>query len=119
MPERTVSLALICYDPDVPKDRRPDGMFNHWVLFNLSPTTTGISAGGDPGGVRGLNTLGSHVWIPMAPPPGDGLHRYYFTLYALDRTLDLNSDTTKDQLLAAIAGHIVAESQLMGTFDRD
>ena len=51
------------------------------------------------------------------PPPGKP-HRYFFKLYALDATPDLKPGLTKKELLKAMEGHVIAEGQLMGTYQR-
>jgi len=118
IPTETVTLALTCFDPDVPRDRRADGNFDHWVVWNLAPTDANIPTEHHHSGVVGLNTFKEPGWVPCAPPVGDGPHRYYFTVYALDTTLDLPVNTTRAQLEQAIEGHVIEEAQLMGTFTR-
>lgn len=118
-PSRTVTLAIAAHDPDVPRDRRPDGNFDHWVVWNIPAGTTNIANAEDHGGVVGLNTGGTNTWYPAGPPPGSGPHRYYFTVYALDTELDLPSTTTRAELEAAIVGHVIESAQIMGTYQRD
>ena len=76
----------------------------------------------DPAGARqGKNDFGSDNvgYRGPLPPEGSGPHRYFFKVYALDRMLDLKSkEANKKSLLAAMKGHILAEGQLMGTFER-
>lgn len=118
VPARTVSLALTVHDPDVPKDRRPSGNFDHWVLWNLPSHTGRIASADDHRGVVGSNTAGTNEWYPAAPPPGDKAHRYYFTVYALDTMLELPESAGRSDLEAAINGHVIESAQLMGTFRR-
>ena len=118
VPARAVSLAIASHDPDVPRDRRPDGNFDHWVVWNIPATTTIIEDAESHGGVVGRNTAGTNAWYPAGPPPGSGPHRYYFTLYALDTELDLPDDTTRADLEAAIDGHVIESAQIMGTYER-
>ncbi|MEI8080997.1 MAG: hypothetical protein WCI74_04045, partial [Actinomycetes bacterium] len=70
VPPYAQSLALIMHDPDVPRTRRPDGIFNHWIMFNLDRGLQQISAGEEPAGVTGTGTSGKNGWVPMAPPIG-------------------------------------------------
>ena len=118
VPDGARSLALVVHDPDVPRDRRPDGNFDHWVVWNIPPEQSGLSNAADPGGVVGANSRGAKEWVAPAPPPGDGPHRYYFTLYALDTLLDLASTAGRSDLEAAIEGHVLDRAVLMGKFER-
>ncbi|MBJ8347967.1 YbhB/YbcL family Raf kinase inhibitor-like protein [Antrihabitans sp. YC2-6] len=118
VPDGARSLALVVHDPDVPRDRRPDGNFDHWVVWNIPPKQSGLSNAADPGGVVGANSRGAKEWVAPAPPPGDGPHRYYFTLYALDTLLDLASTAGRSDLEAAIEGHVLDRAVLMGKFER-
>lgn len=129
--ESTKSFALICDDPDAPSraNPRPEGPWVHWVIYNIPADMAELPAAvarqaepPQPVGARqGKNDFGSdNVGYrgPM-PPTGSGPHRYFFRIYALDRQLDLDpKDADKKSLLAAIQGHILAEGELMGTFER-
>jgi Raf kinase inhibitor-like YbhB/YbcL family protein len=119
VPEKTKSFALICDDPDAPR-----GDWVHWVVFNLPGDTRQLPEGAGkqdhqlPGGAhQGENDFHHHAYGGPAPPKGKP-HRYYFRLFALDSTLDLQSGATKGQLLTAMKGHILAEGQLMGKYGR-
>jgi Raf kinase inhibitor-like YbhB/YbcL family protein len=118
VPENTKSFALICDDPDA-----PIGTWVHWVLFNIPPDQTSLAEGISTKGVlpdgsrQGKNGWGNLGYRGPAPPKGKP-HRYYFKLYALDATLSLDSGATKDQVVAAMKGHIMAEAQLMGHYGR-
>lgn len=117
IPEGTVSLALLMDDPDVPLDRIPEGVFDHWVAFNIPPTTTGVSENGKPeGGVEGLTTRDTQGYTGPCPP--DREHRYFFRLYALDTMLDLDESAHKSDVLQAMEGHILQEAELMGRYNR-
>lgn len=120
VPEGTKSLALIMDDPDVPKALRPDGVFDHWVLFNMPPTTTSIPEGGSIVGNMGANGAGQNTYTGPCPPTEyePSTHRYFFTLYALDSTLALESGASKKEVLDAMEGHILEQAQLMGTYSR-
>jgi len=116
-PAGTRSFALICDDPDAPM-----GTWVHWVIYDIPPTATmlaeGITREKDlpGGGTQGINDF-RKIGYGGPCPPG-GTHRYFFKLYALDTTLGLKPGITKDQLLKAMRGHILAEAQLMGTYRR-
>ena len=117
VPETTQSLALICDDPDAPM-----GTWVHWVLFNIPPGARGLPGEISPdaalenGARHGTNDFGRLGYGGPCPP--GGTHRYFFKLYALDTELDLASGITKAQLIEAMEGHILAEAQLMGTYNR-
>jgi len=117
-PDGIQSLALICDDPDAPV-----GTWVHWLLYDLPPDTTalaeGIPAGEEPagGGRQGRNSWGNVGYGGPCPPPGPA-HRYFFTLYALDARLDLSAGATQKELLKAMDGHILAEGQLMGRYQK-
>jgi len=112
-PAATRSFALICDDPDAPR-----GTWVHWVLFNLPADLRELKEGAEiKGSTQGMNNFGNLGYGGPAPPPGKP-HRYYFKLYALDRRLDLPAGTTKAQLENAMKGHILAEGQLMGKYQR-
>jgi len=117
-PAGTKSLALICDDPDAPM-----GTWVHWVLFNLPPDARELDEGVPatdtlPNGAKqGKNDFKKIGYGGPAPPKGKP-HRYFFKLYALDTTIDLPTGATKDKLVAAMKGHILADGQLMGKYAR-
>lgn len=109
------SLALLMDDPDVPKNIRPDGMWDHWVVFNMPSDTREIKDATAPG-VYGKNTGGQKEYGGPCPP--DQEHRYFFKLYALDTLLDLPWGASKKDVEQAMEGHVLAQAELMGTYDR-
>jgi Raf kinase inhibitor-like YbhB/YbcL family protein len=123
-PAGTVSLALICDDPDAPTP----GAWVHWVIYDLAPTLRGLPEG-VPQQIQVAGALtarqGPNTWPdgrvgyngPM-PPPGHGVHHYHFQLYALDRRLDLPPGADKAALKRAMSGHILARTTLTGTYER-
>lgn len=119
VPEGTKSLALIMDDPDVPKALKPDGVFDHWTLFNIPPETREIPEGGSVG-VPGVNGAGKKAYTGPCPPPQyePSEHRYFFRLYALDTMLSLSSGASKKEVLAVMQGHILAETELLGRYKR-
>jgi Raf kinase inhibitor-like YbhB/YbcL family protein len=117
IPDATKSLALICDDPDAPV-----GTWVHWVVFNIPPDIAKLDEHIRPekeasNGMRQGNNDWANVGYGGPCPPG-GRHRYYFKLYALDTMLDLQPGVTKAKLSGAMKGHILAEAQLMGEYER-
>ncbi len=119
VPENAVSLVLIVEDPDVPNAIRSDQMFDHWILFNISPSTTGIKEGSTVG-MAGNNTRGVPVYAPPCPPPEHvpTRHRYVFRLFALDVELAVPRGSAKPLVMQAMQGHVLAEASLIGTYER-
>lgn len=117
-PRETACLTLLCEDPDAPR-----GIWTHWVLFNLPPTVNSLAAGVPitpelaGSGLQGKNDFGKIGYGGPAPPPGKP-HHYFFRLYALDALLKLEAGATRSQVLAAMKGHVLAETHLMGTYQR-
>jgi Raf kinase inhibitor-like YbhB/YbcL family protein len=109
-PAPTRSFVLIVDDPDA-----PGGLFTHWLLWDLPPNVTGISAEGlPPGAKQGRNSFGDVHYD--GPKPPSGTHRYFFHLYALDRRLDLPAGAGRVALETAMKDHIIGRAELMGTF---
>lgn len=116
IPDEAKSLALIMEDPDVPQDLREDGMWDHWVVFNMPPNMREIEEGKEPEGIAGIGTNGNQGYFGPCPP--DREHRYYFKLFALDTVLDLPEKSTKQDLENEMSGHIVDQAVLMGRYER-
>jgi len=116
-PAETKSFALICEDPDAPA-----GIWIHWVIYNIPGSEKGLHEGVSAdkklynGTMQGLNSSGETGYDGPCPPVGT--HRYYFKLYALDTILNIEGNVTKDVLLDAMKGHIIAQGQLMAKYTR-
>ena len=117
IPSESKSLALFVEDPDVPKELRPDGLFVHWMVWNIDPKTTEIPENSTPNGIIGPNTRGVNAYAPPCPP--DREHRYFFKLFALDTSLDLPTTASREEFLEAIQGHIIEEAQIIGLYERE
>ncbi|HSX37262.1 MAG TPA: YbhB/YbcL family Raf kinase inhibitor-like protein [Chlamydiales bacterium] len=116
VPHDATSLVLIMDDPDVPAFVRPEKMYDHWIVFNMPPTTKQIRENHTPPGLCGKNTEGKNAYIGPCPP--DAEHRYFFKLYALDKMLDLHAGATKSHVEGAMKGHIIDECSLMGRYEK-
>lgn len=120
VPAETKTLALLMDDPDVPKKVKPDGMFDHWVLFNIPATTTEIAEGSNAG-IVGENGGGISEYTGPCPPkeyePSE--HRYFFKLYALDTALPLSARASKTDVERAMKGHVIAETQLVAKYKKE
>ena len=116
-PKNTRSFALIADDPDAPM-----GVFTHWVIFNIPPSENSLKEGIETkpilpnGSVQGKTDFGRIGYGGPCPPSGE--HRYRFHLYALDTTLSLPPDSTKQQVLRAIQGYVLAEAEIVGLYSR-
>jgi len=121
-PEGTKQFALIVDDPDAPTTQP----WVHWVLYAIGADRTSLPEGippslhvsDPPGLLQGKNSWNKVGYGGPAPPPGHGVHHYHFKLYALDAALPLEPGLTKDALLKAIQGHVLAEAELVGTYQR-
>ncbi|MCK5391448.1 MAG: YbhB/YbcL family Raf kinase inhibitor-like protein [Deltaproteobacteria bacterium] len=109
--ENAKSLVLINDDPDA-----PGRTWDHWIVFNIPAHVTKIEKGKEPEGVAGTNGWGRTGYGGPCPP--SGTHRYFFKLYALDTDLELEEGSTKEDIEAVMAGHIIESAQLIGTYER-
>ncbi len=122
MPEGTQELALIMDDPDAPIDEP----WVHWVLCKLPAETLVIPEGvgqderpvGMPLALQGMNTWGTIGYRGPAPPKGHGVHHYHFRVYALREPLDVRGPVGKHDLLQAMMGMVLAEAEVVGTYER-
>jgi Raf kinase inhibitor-like YbhB/YbcL family protein len=114
-PPETRSFALIVEDPDAPA-----GTWHHWLLYDIPPKIHNLAQGYKPNslGVSGANVFGKPGYGGPCPPKG-GPHRYFFKLHALDvHTLGLPPGVKAAELQQAIKGHVLAETQYMGKFQK-
>src|SRR5688572_14786035 len=118
VPAAAQSLLLIVDDPDA-----PNGVFTHWVLYNLSVDLRQLEEGFVPnldaaGPAQGRNDFGNDRYEGPCPPPDSNEHHYYFRLYALDEPSVLPAGATRAQVLDHIQGHIVEQTELMARCQR-
>ncbi|MGD8927070.1 MAG: YbhB/YbcL family Raf kinase inhibitor-like protein [Thioalkalispiraceae bacterium] len=119
IPAGCSSLVLIVDDPDAPDPAAPKMTWVHWVLYNLPPDSNGlpeaVAATVLPAGtLQGQNNWNRTGYGGPCPPVGK--HRYFFKLYALDCVLADLDTPSKAQLEQAMTGHVIAEAQLVGTY---
>jgi len=122
VPDGTKELALIVDDPDAP---RPEPWV-HWVAYKIPADVRALPEGIDPsatldivtGMLQGKNSWGTDGYRGPAPPPGHGTHHYHFRLYALGSPLTAAQGLDKGGLLKAMRGHILAQTELVGTYQR-
>jgi len=119
LPDGTRSLVLIVDDPDAPDPAAPRMVWDHWLLYNLPPDAGGLPAAVSPeelpdGALEGVNSWGRTGYGGPCPPIGR--HRYFHILYALDTGLPELGHPEKNRLLEAMEGHILAHTELVGTY---
>lgn len=122
VPSGTRALALICEDPDAPTPRP----WVHWLITGIAPEAGGLAEDvakrdrpdAPPGAVQGRNSWGRPGYGGPMPPPGHGVHHYHFTLFAVDKELDLPPGFDKAALEAAMRGHVIGQGKLVGTYER-
>ncbi len=121
-PGGTKEFALIVDDPDAP---RPEPWV-HWVLYGIPAEISTLPEGVAPAQhvsaparmLQGKNSWGKIGYGGPAPPRGHGLHHYHFKLYALDMKLNLDAGEMKEAVLEAMSGHVLAQAELIGTYQR-
>lgn len=119
VPAGAKSLVLIVDDPDAPDPAKPEMTWVHWVLYNIPPPASGLEEGAKklpPGTEQGANDW--HRLGYGGPCPPIGRHRYFHKLYALDTAIRGLSRPTKSAIEMAMRGHILAHSELVGTYQR-
>jgi len=121
VPANAKSLVLIVDDPDAPDPAAPQMTWVHWVLYDIPPNASGLVEGAAAGGLPKGTLEGTNDWRKTGyggPCPPIGRHRYFLKLYALDAMLPDLKKPTKAALEQAMKGHVVAEAQLVGTYQK-
>ncbi len=118
-PPRTKAFVLLCDDPDA-----PGKTWVHWVLYDLPGETRSLVEGIPAmdslpgGGKQGRNDFGRIGYGGPCPPKGHGTHHYSFRIHALDEPLRIPSGAKKAEIERAMAGHVLAQGELVGTYSR-
>ena len=122
VPTGARELVLIVEDPDAPMANP----FVHWILHRLPASVRALPAGLPAdrdlpqlsGAVQGQNDAKTRGWYGPKPPIGHGVHHYHFQLFAVDTQLSLGPDAKLDDLKRALQGHVLADGELVGTYER-
>ena len=120
-PAGTRSFALIVDDPDAPDPAHPKMTWVHWVLYNLPASASGLPEGVAPEKLPPPTGQGVNDWKRTGyggPCPPIGRHRYFFKLYALDAMLSDLATPTKADVERAMQGHVLAQAELVGTYEK-
>jgi Raf kinase inhibitor-like YbhB/YbcL family protein len=113
VPDGTAAFAVVVHDPDAPL---VDG-FTHWVAYGIPGDARGLREGGGDA-VEGVTSRGDSGYRGPAPPPGHGVHHYYFWVYALDEDLGLEPGLERRALFERIEDHVIEQARLVGTYER-
>jgi Raf kinase inhibitor-like YbhB/YbcL family protein len=114
VPAAARSVAIVVEDPDAPFPRP----FVHWLVWDIDPTVGLFDFGHGIPGREGKNSMMKTGFTPAAPPPGHGMHRYHFQVFALDKVLGLPEGSGRSAVLEAMRGHVIAWGELVGTYER-
>lgn len=113
IPADAASLVLICEDPDA-----PGKVFTHWTAWNIIPRLTQVGEGQRlEGAIEGQTDFGKSGYGGPCPP--GGTHRYFFKLFALDKSLDLATQATKQQLEQEMQNHIIGQAEIVGLYSKE
>lgn len=121
VPQGARSLVLIMDDPDAPDPAAPRMTWVHWVLYNLPADSVGLPEGVKTQALPTGTKEGLNDWKRTGyggPCPPIGRHRYFFKLYALDTVLPDLGSPTKAQVEQAMKGHVLAQAELIGTYEK-
>jgi Raf kinase inhibitor-like YbhB/YbcL family protein len=113
-PSGTKELCVLCDDPDAPRPQP----WVHWLVAGIPANRTGLAEGETGSLVFGTNDFGDSSYGGPMPPRGRGVHHYHFKVFALKRPSGLHRGYSKADMLQAIKGHVLAEGELIGTYER-
>lgn len=117
-PENVETFVIIAEDPDA-----PSGTWVHWVIYNIPkevntlPESISAKKALDNGAQQGMTSF-KDIGYGGPCPPSD-THRYYFRIYALDKSLSIKPENAnRETILKAIEGHVLATGELMGIYNK-
>ncbi len=125
-PAGTKSFMIICTDPDAPDPKNPDpNPFVHWTILNIPGSTTNLPEGlprmekltTPAGAIQGPNGFNETGYGGPMPPKGSGRHRYFFTIFAMDRVHVIDPNLTSQEFLKILESSVLAKAELMGTYE--
>jgi Raf kinase inhibitor-like YbhB/YbcL family protein len=105
---------VVVEDPDAPLPEP----FVHWIVYGLPANVSSLDASTMAHACEGKNSTMMTGFTPAAPPPGHGLHRYHFQVFALDAHLVLEAGPGRSKLFDAMRGHVLAWGEVVGTYER-
>ena len=113
--------AVIVEDPDAPA---PEPVL-HWAIWDLPGALTALPAAIEKlarpvtpqDAVQGVNSHGASGWMGPKPPPGHGVHRYHFQVFALSAPLGVGPQATREEIVSALKGKVIASGEVVGTYE--
>jgi Raf kinase inhibitor-like YbhB/YbcL family protein len=126
VPQGAVELVLVCEDPDAPLPQPA----LHWLAYRIPATVVQLREGIAPwpevivgmgSGVmmrQGQNISKKVGYTGPMPPVGHGVHHYHFQLFALDAAPNVGESPDREALYKAMEGHVLAQGELVGTYER-
>jgi len=115
VPEAAKSLVVLCEDPDAPYPEP----YVHWLVYGMPGVAEDLDAESQASYRAGQNSKLGIGYTPAAPPPGHGVHHYHFQIFALDRTVDLETGEGRTDVLEAMKSHVLAWGEIIGTYERE
>jgi len=115
LPPAAESIVVICEDPDAPA-LEP---FLHWLVYGMTGVVQELDAQSQHDYRLGKNSRDEASFTPAAPPAGHGVHHYHFQVFALDTALELSAGSERDDVIAAMKGHVLGWGELVGTYQRE
>lgn len=113
VPGETKNLVLIVDDPDA-----PGGTFTHWLVWNIPGDLNYIEEDNVPeAAIEGVNDGGEIGYYPPCPP--EGVHRYFFRVFALDKLVDIEEGSDRSRLMQVIDDHIIDQAELIGLYSKE
>ncbi len=117
MPEGTKSFAIICHDPDAPLILPGTYGYVHWVLYNIPGSVTNLSEGSQDY-TKGVNENGNEGYKGPKPPPGHGVHHYFWWVLAMNEELNLEPGLTQWKLFERIEQYVIGMNRLVGIYEK-